>query len=175
MKSPSLFIKDCEKNFYLKENIDEIIHELSKFLSEGKGYGENNIEACLNLSKCYQIQKKYDNALTALFGSFVYGIPKGEILYEIGLVFTQKKEYEKAIYWYKEAISSVSKIESGAFINKDCYDFLPYLGLCVCYDKLGNLTSAYQYHKLAKELEPNDKSVIFNDKYFNNIFELKKK
>lgn len=161
------------RELYFNGKIDEAIHEFSKFLSENKGWKENNIEACQNLSKCYQLQKKYENALTSLFGSFAYGVPKGEVLYEIGVVFMEKKEYEKAIYWLKLALSQTPQTDSGAFVNKDCYDFLPSLALCVCYDKLGDLISAYEYHKQAKKIKPNDKSVLFNEKYFNNIFEKK--
>lgn len=160
------------RELYFNNKIQEAIHELSKYLADNKGWKENKIEACLNLSKCYSIQGEYENSLTSLFGSFIYDSPRGEILYEIGNVFMAKKEYAIACYWHKLALSSIPNYKNGAFINKDCYDFLPALQLTVCYDKLGDKLLAYHYHQIARAIKPNDKSVLNNEKYFRNILEI---
>ena len=157
------------RELYFNNFIDEAIHEFSRFIFDGGGWKENNIEACLNLGKCYLIKKKYENALTALFGSFVYDNPRGEILCEIGNTYLLQEKYDKAIYWYKLALQSQSNIESGAFVNIDCYTFIPALQLCVCYDKLGDKVNALTYHELSKAFKPNDKSVLHNQIYFDNL------
>ncbi len=157
------------RELYFNNLFDEAIHEFSKFLSEGRGWKENNIEACQNMAKCYIQKKEYDNALTTLFGSFIYDEPRAEILYEIGNIYFKKEEYKRAIYWYKLALDSKLDIDSGAFVNKETCGLLPALQLCLCYDKLGDLIEAYHYHEVAKAFNPNDKAVIYNQEYFDKL------
>ncbi len=154
------------RELYYNNYISEAIHEFAVFISNKDGWSENKIEACLNLSKCYQINKEIDNALTSLFGSFVYDIPRGEILYEIGNIFFLKKEYKKAIYWYELALNSKPNFDGGGFINIDCYQFLPALQLCVCYYKIGDIVRSRCYHEISKGFKPDDQRVQFNEKFF---------
>ena len=131
---------------------------------------ENNIEACLDLGKCYLIKKNYNNALTSLFGSFVYDLPKSEVLYEIGNVYFNKEDFSSAIYWYELALNQLSHIENGGFVNLETCTILPALQLCVCYDKLGKTEKAYHYHEISKAFNPNDRAVLNNQAYFDNLF-----
>ena len=155
------------RELYFNNKIDDAIHELSKFISERKGWVENNIEACLNLSRCYKLKGELDNALSALFGSFIYSVPRGEILYDIGNIFLDKNQLDNAIFWFNLALNSKSDVQSGAFVNEDCYNFLPALQLCLCYYKKKDLKQSYHYHLVTKALKPNDSRVIYNDKFFN--------
>ena len=156
------------RELYYNGLIDQAINQFSLFLSEGKGWKENNIEACLNLAKCYAKKNDSHSALTALLGSFVYGIPKGEILYEIGNHFFQEKKYEIAAYWYNLAITAKIDTQSGAFVDKNSYTLYPALQLCVCYYKLGDIEKAYHYHLISKGFNENDERVKFNEKVFKN-------
>ena len=162
------------RELYFNKLYDEAIHEFSKFLSEGKGWKENNIEACLNMAKCYKQKGQINNALTALFGSFIYDCPRGEILYEIGNIFFEKEDFLKAIYWYKLSLSSRENISTGGFVNVESNTFLPAIQLCVCYDKIGNHLSAYHYNEIARCFRPDDPCVKKNDEYFKKIFEINK-
>lgn len=157
------------RELFFNNYIDQSIHAFSKFLAEGKGWVENNIEACLNLSKCYQIQKEDNKALSVLFGSFVYDLPRGEILYEIGNIYLTNEDYKKAIYYFSLALNSKPNLNSGGFVNIDCYTFLPALQLCLCYNRIGDNLNALHYHEIAKAFKPNDKSVKHNEKYFNSL------
>lgn len=152
----------------------EAVHEFSKYLAEDKGWKENNIEACLNMAKCYEALGEEKKALSTLFGSFVYGLPKGEVLYQIGNIFVSMKEYKNAIYWFKEAMQSEMNIEGGGFVDQNCYNFLPAMQLCMCYSRLGDNLEAYKYHTIAKELQPNDERVKYNEQFFNHLFNEKK-
>ena len=157
------------RELYFNNLIDEAIHEFSIFLASGKGWKENNIEACLNLSKCYQLKGERQNAITSLLGSFAYDIPRGEALYQLGRIFEDQEKYDMAIYWYKQALSSNPNVQGGGFINIDCYRFLPALQLCVCYYKKGDVNLSWHYHNIAKSIKPNDKNVLYNEKFFNNL------
>lgn len=161
------------RELYFNKLYDEAIHAFSKFLTDGKGWKENNIEACLNLARCYKQKKQINHALTTLFGSFIYDLPRSEILYEIGNIFMEKAEYNRAIYWFKRALESKNNIQSGAFINTDTSTFLPAIQLCVCYDKIGDKLTAYHYNEIAKFYRPDDRAVKQNIEYFSNIFKQK--
>ena len=161
------------RELYFNKFYDEAIHEFSKFLTDGKGWKENKIEACLNLSKCYRIKKQNDHALTTLFGSFIYDLPRSEILYEIGNIFMDKGEYNKAIFWLKQALKSQNNINNGSFVNSDTNTFLPAIQLCVCYDKIGDLLNAYHYNEIAKFYKPEDKAVKQNSLYFEKVLNKK--
>lgn len=154
------------RELYYNNMIEQAINQFSQFLSEGKGWKENNIEACLNLARCYMAKKEKKNALTALFGSFVYGVPKGEILYEIGNQFFDDKDYLTAIYWYNLALSAKMDTTSGAFYDVNCYTLFPALQLCVCYYKIGDREKSYHYHLISKGFAPDDERVKFNEKFF---------
>ncbi len=155
------------RELFYNDKLDEAIGQFSKFLIDKNGWIENKIEACLNLAKCYIMKGEYSNALTALFGSFDMGLPRGEILYEIGNVFSYECRYNEAIFWYKLARQVKPDLKSGAFVIKDCYDFLPALQLCVCYYRLNDIENAKHYHEIAKQIYPNDSSVQHNEKFFS--------
>ncbi len=146
--------------------IDESILELEKFLKSKKGWVENNIEACQNLARCYRIKNEDDKALLALFQSFCFALPRGEILCELAEIFIGQKRYDEAVYYLKQARTIKPDLNSGAFIKSDSYDFIPNLLLCVCYYYKGELKKASYYHKLAKKLKPNHPSVIYNEQFF---------
>ena len=159
------------RELYFNGMIPEAIHQFSKFLVEDKGWVENKIDACLHLARCYQIQKDYSKTLTALFGSFVFGLPRGEVLYEIGNTFFLLKNVDFAIYWYGQALGKEDVCEGGCFCENLSTSLLPALQLCVCYCQKGQLEQAYKYHLIAKDFSPDDERVKYNELYFSKIFE----
>ena len=76
------------------------------------------------------------------------------------------KNYRLAIYWYDLALKSKPDLDSGAFVNIDCYQFLPALQLCVCYYKIGDIVKSRCYHELSKGFKPGDERVKFNETFF---------
>lgn len=144
---------------------------ISEFLKEGQGWTENNIDACLYLSYCYEITGEFEKRMNALFYSFYFDVPRAEICCEIGRAFMEREEYEKAVYWYKQALKAKYDEFSGAFVNKDFYDYIPVIQLCVCYDRLGDRKKAFKYHMLSKKLKPEAEAVKLNEKYFKEMSE----
>lgn len=153
---------------------DKAIVYFEKFLIQKDGWKENKIEACLDLSYCYREMNNSHKALQILLYSFLFDNPRSEIMCQIGLIFMSLEQYEQAIYWYLKALENQRDENSGAFVQKSCYDFIPYIQLCVCYDRLGNHELAYQYNELAGKLKPNDPSYLFNQAYFSKILDLKR-
>lgn len=157
------------RELYYNGNIDMAVKAFNKFISSGQGWIENNIEACLNLGRCYEIKGDYDKALATLFGSFCMGTPRGEIICEIGNILMTLKRFDEAIIWFRLAKRVKPNIKSGAFVISEMYDFIPNLQLCVCYYNKGKLKLAEHYHRLCRSQKPQHPSVIHNEKYFSSI------
>ncbi len=155
------------RELYFNGQINAAINEFEAFLASKNGWIENNIEACLNLARCYQMEKDYDKALGSLFRTFQMALPRGEVLCEIGAIYITLERYDEAIYWFKLARVLHPNIKKGGFVITDCYDFTPALQLCVCYYRKGQKKRAKHYHNIAKKLKPTDKCVVYNEKFFS--------
>ena len=81
----------------------------------------------------------------------------------------EKNNFNVAIYWYKEASTKIFDISKGGFYIKDCYDYIPYIGLCVSYDKLGDHEIANYYNNLAGKIKPDDEVYKNNYNYFSTL------
>lgn len=168
-----------ERYYYAKElyehaQYENALNQLQLFFNEKDAWVENQIDACRIKGHCLCALKRDEEALTAYFNSFVYDLPRAEILCDIAYLYMQKQQYEHAIYWYQAALSTKKSETSGAFIQHDCYDFIPFVQLCVCYDKLHDTEKAIYYHKQALRLKPHDPIVQKNNRYFKTIKDLKK-
>lgn len=149
--------------FYLKA-----IAEFNEFLKRKDAWIENKIEACLNLSYCHLCLEEKENALRSLFQSFVYDLPRAEILCQIGKIYYDY-DYKKSIYYYSLALKCEMDIKKGGFILPDYYKFIPYLQLCVLHFRLGDYKKAFFYHKKCLKLKPKHSSVLYNDNVFKNL------
>lgn len=154
------------KELYYNKHYDESIKVLSEFISQKKGWVENSIEACRFLSYCYVAKKEDEAALIALIRSFTFDKPRAEVCCEIGKHFFDKKQYGTAIYWYETATMIEADFTSGAFISIDSYGYVPYLQLCVCYDRLGNREKAIAANEKAGLIKPLSTAYLYNKKYF---------
>lgn len=155
------------RELYYNNKIDLAILELNGFLLREDSFLENRINACYVLADC--MRKKGFSPLSALFKSFEYDLPRAEICCEIGKYFYETDQRKLAIYWYKEALTKQADNKSGAFILRDCYDFIPLLQLCVLYYADGDINEAIKYNEKASSIKPNDKAVLFNKEFFKKI------
>ena len=57
-------------------------------------------------------------------------------------------------------------------MQKDFYDYIPAIQLCVCYDRMGEHEKAFEYHMISKRIKPEAEEVKFNEKYFKELKEL---
>lgn len=149
----------------------QAVEQFQEFLGEGKGWIENNISACKDLAACYYQLGDDASALETLFKSLSYDQPRAEICCDIGNHFFSRNRYDIAIFWYETALNRKMDSQSGAFVLIDCYGYIPYIQLCVCYDKLGNHKKAYEMNEAAGEIKPKNEAYLFNKKYFDNLFE----
>lgn len=154
------------RELYYNGKYEEAIVQFEKFLLENRGWIENTISACKDLSVCYKLIGQESLVLQTLLRSFSYDTPRAEICCELGKYFMDRQQYKIAIYWYEVATTLKMDIESGGFFLADNYGYTPYMQICVCYDKLGNYEKAFAYNELAGKIKPNDPAYLYNQKYF---------
>lgn len=149
----------------------EAIQVLEGFLKEPGAWIENKIDACLHLAYCFEKLGRQEDAMKALTGSFVYDRPRGEACCELGKLKMEAGKLEEAVYWYTQALTLDPDEQSGAFVQRDCYGYLPSIQLCVCYDRLGDHKRAYYYHQKSQKFKPDSEAVKQNQAYFERILE----
>ena len=138
------------------------------FLAEGRGWRENNIDACRLQSLCLERLNQSEKAVSALLQSFVYDRPRAEICCELGRWFFTREDYHTAAYWYTAALLCPRNDKTGAFTLPDCYGFLPCLQLCVCYSRLGDQDRAEHLNELAASFKPDAPEVLHNRAWFES-------
>ena len=154
------------RELYFHKRYDDAIKVFKEFFDADDKWIENSINACLDISRCYMKLGRANRALNSLFLSFNYDSPRAEICCEIGYIKMAEQKYREAIFWYEIASELEYPIQNGGFSSVDCYGYIPYMQLCVCYDKLGNLQKACEYNDKAGSIKPNDKNYLANKKYF---------
>ena len=160
-----------EEYYYARElmyhqRYEEAIRGLEHFLDSGLGWIENVLSACRDLSECYRALGNQGKALAALFRSFHYGTPRAETCCQIGRYFYDKEDFLTAAFWYELAVSGKLENPPGGFHEPDCYGYIPYMQLCVCSFRLGDLEKAVEYNRLAGQIKPDDPSYLYNKSFF---------
>lgn len=161
------------RELYYNNKYSKAITYFKKFLNEKETFLENKIEACLTMSKCYQMKNDLNNAMRYLFLSFSFDLPRAEICCELAYIFQAQKKFNLSNYWFEKATKILPNFQSGGFILNECYDFIPYLEMCVNYYNLGNIEKSFYYNTLAKGIKPSDKVVLNNEKILLNLINKK--
>ena len=170
LKSGKL-LEPRQRFYYARELVfhqrwQEAEAELRRFLEEGGGWVENNIDACRQLALCRAQQNDGAGELDALFHSFVYDLPRAEVCCDIGCCLMRREDWRRAAYWYRLALGCERRDTAGGFVQPDCYDYIPALQLCVCCDRLGDRQQAIAYNELAEKAKPNSAACRYNKRYF---------
>lgn len=136
----------------------------------GNGWVENKIEACRQLFFSYAYLGDKRRALASLFRALSYTSPRPQDLCALGEYFLNMADYDAAIFWYKAALYADVNEEGGGFYNPDYSGFVPYMQLCVAYDRKGDHKEAEKYNRLAGEIKPDDERYLYNKRYFERLF-----
>lgn len=157
------------RELYYHKQYEKAISVLEQFLLSEDGWIENKIEACSICANCQQTLGQEQAALTVLLRSMGFDSPRAEICCEIGKYFLEHGNCHTAIFWYETALHTPKNEQSGGFILPDCYDYIPLLQLCVCYDRLGDLQKAKEYNEKAGACKPYSKAYLYNKQYFDSL------
>lgn len=164
-----------DMHYYANECKDQGLYDVaaqwySKFLDEGQGWFEDNIQACLKRAECYLELDKWEDSIHSCLDSFMYDIPRGEICCYLGYLFLQQNESHKAIYWYRLAIEG-PRPEDSPFICEPCYTWLPHIQLCICYEGIKEYEKAIYHNEQAAQFIPNHPCIKYNRAYLDNLRE----
>ncbi len=157
------------RELYYNKEYDKSISMYKEFFKDKSAWIENKISACIDLSNIYEIKKDEENKMKYLLKSMEYDFPRAQVCCLIGNNFFNKNNYNIAIKWYKLATTLDENLESGGFYSKIYKEYIPYLMLCVCYDRLGNHLIANEYNEKAGKYNKNDKVYLKNKEYFEKI------
>jgi len=135
-----------------------------KFLDSKKGWLEDNIATCYNLSLCYAVLNDRHKILPILLKSFEYDAPRAEICCEIGYFYKHIKQYAAALKWF-EIGAGLGKPDSLGFILEDYWGYIPNIESCVCHCHLNNFEQAALANERAAAFKPNSPSVETNRIY----------
>lgn len=158
------------RELYYHASYDAALSILHEFLVEGQGWLENKIEACRTMALCHRANGEAQKARLALLHSFEYDAPRAEVCCDLGELFLAEEKYEQAIFWYQLALTKQRNDTSGAFVSPDCYGYLPYIQLCVCYDRMGQKKKAREYNEKAGKLRPDSPAYQYNKAYYEELF-----
>ena len=159
--------------YYARELKDHLMYEeaikyFNMFLDTEKGWFEDNIGCCFQLSICYHATNQTDKIYNILIKSFEYDSPRSEICCQLGYYYKLKQEYKKAINWFRVA-TNLEKPNTYGFILNDYYGYIPNLEICVCYSLLGDNVKAKIYNYKAKLFKPESETIKYNEKYFEKL------
>ncbi len=162
------------RELYYHQEYAQAIAIFDAFLEQGQGWLENQIDACRHLAWCYQELNQPQQALFSLLRSFQYDRPRAEIRCDLGKYFFQQDQMQQAIYWYQQAAAQPRKNNLGGFVQPACYDYIPYIQLCCCYYRTGDLKKAIAYNKKAGAVRPHDPAYLYNKNFFSQLLQEKK-
>ena len=136
-----------------------------KFLESKKGWVEDNIASCYNLSICYHSLSDTEKILPILLKSFEYDAPRAEICCEIGYFYKRANNYAAALKWFQIA-ANLELPNTAGFILQDYWGYIPNVESCVCYYHLGDYTRANKSNEIAATFKPNAAAIEINRKFF---------
>ncbi|MCL2198235.1 MAG: glycosyltransferase [Defluviitaleaceae bacterium] len=139
-----------------------------KFLETKKGWAEDNIAACFNLSACHKALNNKEKILPILFKSFEYDAPRAEICCEIGYFYKRAGEYAAALKWF-EIAANMDTPDSLGFILADYWGYIPNIECCVCCCHLNDFKKAKKFNERAASFKPDAPAVEINRKYLTQI------
>lgn len=142
----------------------EAAEEFEAFLRAG-GDTDECIEACFELSFCYERMGDTNRMAEALFRSLWYAPPRAPASCRIGELFFARGAWQEAAFWYELALKSGEPAARGVQYT-DYQGYIPALQLCLCYYRMGDMRRAAEMNRVAARFKPRDKSVLANEKFF---------
>lgn len=146
----------------------EATETLTAFIHHPGGWVENKIDACRLLGAIAARAGDVGGALGAYARTFLFGAPRAEVCTEIGQLLSDAGEWRGAAFWFRAALQATAPDNTRGFHDETLAHFAPLLGLCVCYDRLGDREKAICYNEQAAKIRPKAPAVLYNRRYFES-------
>ena len=112
---------------------------------------ENRISAYAELSGVLLTLGRREESDDALLRTLGLGSPRADVCCELGRRFLEKGDLPSARFWYELAPRQFTE-NRGGFVHSDYGGYIPYMQLCVIFDRLGDLDTAERFNDLAGEI-----------------------
>lgn len=152
---------------------DEAIVYLEKFIAHKDLFWEDCFQAYYKLALCYLYKNDGAGFKRNLFESIKIEDGWAEPFYQLGLFYMNQLQYQKAIHWFEYCTKLKRTPGLLSPYQPEYYTWLPYLNLCVCYDKIGEVEKAYDCNKKVLEYRQ-DKRAISNEELLARVLREKK-
>lgn len=129
-------------------------------------YDELRIDALMQSAVCRMRMDDANGARAQLLCALAIDTPRAEALCLLGECEMLAGRDRAAAAWYRAAMTA-ERPGGGAFVQADCYDYLPAMQLCVLYDRMGRTREAAQMNELALVARPGDAAAEENRRYFS--------
>ena len=154
------------KELYYHRRYRDAASVFSEYLKLPDGWREDRVDACRHGAYCmYRIGDR-DRALKFLLSGLSEGIPKPELCCDLGWWFFSAGRCRDAIFWYGQAVRTGRWTGEDGFVMPEYRGYVPYLQMCVCYDRLGEWKTAERYNELAERCRPGTEACRLNREYF---------
>lgn len=149
------------------ELYNEAINYCKQFLNDFQDK-ESLIIINRKIAKCFYDKAEYSVARQYCYTNFQFDKPRAEECCLIGLTYFKEKKIDRAIYWYE--LATTLKIPKDALgIEKKDWTWKPHLQLCICYYEKGDVEESFKHNEIAKAMNPNNKNIIHNSKFFRSL------
>ena len=101
------------RELYYNARYEEATAIFQNFLNEGKGWVENEIEACRMIALCYEKTEDHRAARAALLQSFEYDNPRAEVCCDLGAILWQKRVIPRRYFGINKRLLPNEKIRLG--------------------------------------------------------------
>ena len=145
---------------------EEAAGQFRQFLDGGRGWVENEKQACLDLAQCLGRLGRSAESLAALLRGLSFGPPGGELCCALGDRFLERGQLPAAVFWYEAALSRPQDSRAGGFLCPEYYGYYPRLQLCVCWYRLGDPALARAYNRRAAACHPDSAVCRANEAFF---------
>lgn len=154
------------RELFFNKKYKKCIKILKNYLKHKNLFRPNKLDAHKTIAECYLLLGENKEALKFLTKCLTLFQPTAEVCCLIGEIKV-RENLQEAEFWFQCALLCKKNFESGAFIQHDFYDFIPYMQLCYINFNLKNFEKAKFYHEKAKLIHPLNSLVLYNDKFFS--------
>ncbi|MBQ8623279.1 MAG: glycosyltransferase [Oscillospiraceae bacterium] len=156
------------KYYYARElswadRLTDALGYYAMVIEDPLAWNENRISACLESAMILDGMGRRPEALDLLKKSLALGALRADVACELGRLYFESGDMQNAIRWYSAALEART---DGGFVTEDQKGFIPLIQLCVIYDRLGDLNTAYKFNERAGEIKPWAQAYLYNKRYF---------
>lgn len=152
----------------LYSNVDEAIEVFEKYLRNGGGWCDDELNAHFCLAVAYLNKSQIEKAIAVCMNAIKRDPRLAEFYALMGQIHYNKEQWNECIPWFEIARSLPIPYMHGT-VHREYYSFIPNDRLCKAYSSVGRVEDAYNANLIALKCNPADRRIIDNHEYLQNI------